>query len=245
MKLTGPDAVPPEESSSFEARIRDRFTPEPEPPWKISPSSLYQSRIESIESSTERMKQALTCCLELVPDVEPDRRVEAEHLVQQHPGQLVVEDLGVLLGGEVAVLLAGAAVLADDPVDDLAQAGLALRGADGAAEVLGRHDVGRVDAPEVGELHPALLEVHRAVAPVRHHDVAALPGHLVVGVHALSGPHPLDPQAGGSPCRDPEPSWTARARVPRARGCSHCPRHARLPLPRYAVCTRDLVSDRT
>ena len=67
MKLTGPLAVPPEESSSLEERIRDRLTPEPEPPLKISPSSLYQSRIESIESSTDRMKQALTCCGDAVP----------------------------------------------------------------------------------------------------------------------------------------------------------------------------------
>src|SRR5919112_1198197 len=67
MKLTGPDAVPPEESSSREERIRDRFTPEPDPPLKIRPSSLYQSRIESIESSTARMKHALTCCGDLVP----------------------------------------------------------------------------------------------------------------------------------------------------------------------------------
>src|SRR5436309_7489566 len=61
MKLTGPDAVPPEDSSSLEERIRDRFTPEPEPPLKIKPSSLYQSRIESIDSSTDRIKHALTC----------------------------------------------------------------------------------------------------------------------------------------------------------------------------------------
>src|SRR4051812_49477536 len=67
MKLTGPLAVPPEDSSSLEERMRERLTPEPEPPLKISPSSLYQSRIESIESSTARMKQALTCCGELVP----------------------------------------------------------------------------------------------------------------------------------------------------------------------------------
>src|SRR3954451_10000119 len=67
MKLTGPLAVPPEESSSLEERMRERLTPEPEPPLKISPSSLYQSRIESIESSTDRMKQALTCCGEAVP----------------------------------------------------------------------------------------------------------------------------------------------------------------------------------
>src|SRR5690242_17725949 len=67
MKLTGPDAVPPLESSSREERMRERLTPEPEPPLKIRPSSLYQSRIESIESSTERMKHALTCCGEEVP----------------------------------------------------------------------------------------------------------------------------------------------------------------------------------
>src|SRR5919112_2126360 len=58
MKLTGPDAVPPEESSSLEERMRERFRPAPEPPLKISPSSRYQFRIESIESSTDRMKQA-------------------------------------------------------------------------------------------------------------------------------------------------------------------------------------------
>ena len=67
MKLTGPEAVPPLDSSSRDDRIRDRFTPDPEPPLKIRPSSLYQSRIESIESSTERMKHALTCCGDAVP----------------------------------------------------------------------------------------------------------------------------------------------------------------------------------
>src|SRR5918993_6101710 len=67
MKLTGPDAVPPEESSSLEERMRERFRPAPEPPLKIRPSSRYQLRIESIWSSTARMKQALTCCGALVP----------------------------------------------------------------------------------------------------------------------------------------------------------------------------------
>src|SRR5580692_2329233 len=60
MNETGPLAVPPEESSSLEDRIRDRLTPAPEPPLKIRPSSLYQSRIESIVSSTARMKQLCT-----------------------------------------------------------------------------------------------------------------------------------------------------------------------------------------
>ena len=48
-------------------RIRDRLSPAPEPPLKIIPSSRYQLRIEFIESSTARMKQALTCCGDSVP----------------------------------------------------------------------------------------------------------------------------------------------------------------------------------
>src|SRR4029079_19132369 len=67
MKETGPLAVPPEDSSSLEERVRERLRPALEPPWKIFPSSLYQLRIESIESSTARMKQALTCCGDDVP----------------------------------------------------------------------------------------------------------------------------------------------------------------------------------
>src|SRR5918911_1391029 len=67
MKLTGPEAVPPEESSSLEERMRERLKPAPEPPLKIRPSSRYQFRMESIVSSTARMKQALTCCGALVP----------------------------------------------------------------------------------------------------------------------------------------------------------------------------------
>ncbi len=67
MNETGPEAVPPEDSSSLEDRIRERLRPAPEPPLKISPSSRYQLRIDSIVSSTDRMKQALTCCGELVP----------------------------------------------------------------------------------------------------------------------------------------------------------------------------------
>src|SRR5918998_983197 len=67
MNETGPDAVPPELSSSLDERIRERLRPAPEPPLKMKPSSRYQFRIESIESSTERMKHADTCCGDAVP----------------------------------------------------------------------------------------------------------------------------------------------------------------------------------
>src|SRR3954453_16480735 len=59
MNDTGPDARPPFDSCSLEERILERLMPEPEPPRKIMPSLVFQARIDSIVSSTERMKHAL------------------------------------------------------------------------------------------------------------------------------------------------------------------------------------------
>src|SRR3954447_21178608 len=61
MKDTGPDAVPPLESGSIDPRMFDRLMPDPEPPRKMLPSLVFQARIDSIESSTLRMKQAEHC----------------------------------------------------------------------------------------------------------------------------------------------------------------------------------------
>src|SRR3989338_4244195 len=59
IKETGPDGVPPPASRSREERSDDTLSPEPEPYLKIIPSFRYHSRIDSMLSSTERMKQAL------------------------------------------------------------------------------------------------------------------------------------------------------------------------------------------
>src|SRR5215813_15013573 len=61
MNDTGPEAVPPPASRSLEERMRDRLTPEPEPPLKMIPSLRYQPRIDSMVSSTARMKHAEHC----------------------------------------------------------------------------------------------------------------------------------------------------------------------------------------
>ena len=50
-------------SGSIDPRMFDRLIPEPEPPLKIIPSLVFQSRIDSIVSSTERMKQLWTAML--------------------------------------------------------------------------------------------------------------------------------------------------------------------------------------
>ena len=61
MNETGPEARPPPERCSFCERIFDTFTPDPDPPLKITPSLRNQSRMECMSSSTERMKQADAC----------------------------------------------------------------------------------------------------------------------------------------------------------------------------------------
>src|SRR3954471_25012951 len=61
MNETGPLARPPFERCSFEPRMFDRLMPDPEPPRKILPSLVFQPRIESRLSSTDRMKQAEHC----------------------------------------------------------------------------------------------------------------------------------------------------------------------------------------
>src|SRR3954447_20198867 len=63
MKETGPEAVPPLDRGSVEPRMFERLIPEPQPPRKILPSLVFQSRIESIVSSTDRMKQLWTATL--------------------------------------------------------------------------------------------------------------------------------------------------------------------------------------
>src|ERR1700760_4619648 len=61
MKLNGPEAWPPPDSSSIDPRIDDRFVPVPEPHLKSMPSVLARVRIESSEPSTELMKHAEHC----------------------------------------------------------------------------------------------------------------------------------------------------------------------------------------
>src|SRR3954464_11202543 len=61
MNETGPLARPPFERCSCELRMFERLIPEPEPPRKIMPSFVFHWRIDSSESSTERMKQAEHC----------------------------------------------------------------------------------------------------------------------------------------------------------------------------------------
>ena len=96
MKETGPEAVPPLASGSIEPRMFERLMPEPEPPRKIIPSLVFQSRIDSIVSSTREDEAGAALRALLEADVEPHGRVERRHLVQQDVGELGLEGVGVL-----------------------------------------------------------------------------------------------------------------------------------------------------
>src|ERR1700753_2463894 len=58
MKLNGPDARPPLDSSPSSSRRFERFVPVPEPHLNSMPSVFARSRIDSSVSPTELMKHA-------------------------------------------------------------------------------------------------------------------------------------------------------------------------------------------
>src|SRR5690606_17078053 len=69
------------------------------------------------------------------------------------------------------------------------------RGAELPPEVLLGDDVGGVEGPRGGELHPELLEGHRAVAVVGDAGIPPLPLHPGVGVLAAGGEVATDTDA--------------------------------------------------
>ena len=88
----------------------------------------------------------------LPADVEPDRAVEGGLLVDQDRSQFGIEGVGVLIGGEVALLAADLGDPVGDAADHLLDGSLALGGAGLPAEVLLGDDVGRVLRPGLREL---------------------------------------------------------------------------------------------
>ncbi len=193
MKLTGPDAVPPPLSSSLLERIFDRLVPAPEPPLKMIPSSRYQLRIESIVSSTSRMKHALAWARTPgTPMLNHTGLLNAARWVTRmyFSSSENADGLGVV--AEVAALDAPPGDRVDDAVDDLAQRRLPLGRAERAAEVLLGDDVGGVLRPAGGNLDAELLEHHRPVSDVGDARVTPLPHDLVVGIDPLRREQPAE-----------------------------------------------------
>ena len=112
-------------------------------------------------------------------------------------GQLGLERLEVGVGREVVLGLGPAGDGQDDPIDQLADARLALRRADVAAEVLADDDVRGELRPEARDLDVLLLEDELARL-VADGGGPGLPRDLVVGMDARRGPAALEGEAGGA-----------------------------------------------
>ena len=125
-------------------------------------------------------------------DVEPHRGVEGGLLGHEQVLELCAEGLGLGLVGEVVTLDAPSGDGVGDTVDDLLEAPLALRRAEGAAEVLLGEDVRRVHRPVRRDLDPELLKGNRPVAEVSDARVATIPDDLVVRVAIRGGEEPAD-----------------------------------------------------
>jgi len=104
----------------------------------------------------------------------------------------VLKDCRVFFGGKVTVVATSLGVCEHNAVDQLAKAVLALRGSYRTAKVLRGNDGARVDAPEFWKLSAALLEDGFSGLPVSLHNIAELPGDLIVWVNAWNGVNAVD-----------------------------------------------------
>ena len=103
MNETGPDAVPPPASDSFEERSVERLDPVPDPHLNSIPSVFASVRIESIESFTELMKHAEHCGRSSFPTLNQTGLLNDMYLVYEQEGELMIECIRVLLAGKIPI----------------------------------------------------------------------------------------------------------------------------------------------
>ena len=156
--------------------------PEPEPPRKMIPSRRIQSRIDSIESSIERMKHAEHCGASSKPTLNQTGELNDATWLTRIAFSSAWKVSASSSRGEVPALDAPAGDRVGDARDHLLDAALALGRGHAAAEVLLRDDVRRGLRPELRELDVALLE--RGTALAGDQRVARLPLDLVERVAA-------------------------------------------------------------
>ena len=106
MNDTGPEAVPPPASSSFDDRIGDRFVPVPDPNLNSMPFGprQRQDRVHRVLHRVDEAGRALRRLLEAA--VEPDGAVERRLLIHEDVLQVVAERLQILFGREVLLFAA-------------------------------------------------------------------------------------------------------------------------------------------
>src|SRR5207249_2352863 len=90
--------------------------------------------------------------------VEPYRRTESHHLVQQKMNEFVMKDCSILLGGEVTTLVPPLHDRRRDAAYQLADAGFAFRSTSFAVEIFRGDDVGCRHRPAFRDLDVLLFE---------------------------------------------------------------------------------------
>ena len=159
------------------------------------PSRRIQSRIDSIESSIERMKQAEHCGFSSKPTLNQTGELKEAYWLTRIAFSSASNVSASSSVDEVAAGAAPAADRVDDAADHLLHARLALGRAHLAAEVLLRDDVRRGLRPELRELDPLLVEDGLVLA--RDEGIAELPLHLLERVAARDREEALDADVGG------------------------------------------------
>ena len=135
MNETGPEAVPPPASSSFDERIAERLLPVPEPNLNSMPSVLARPRIDSIVSSTELMKQAEHCGAFSKPQLNHTGLLKAAFWWTSRCFRSSLNAGSALVGREVLLLARPLGDRVDDAADELLDRALALGRSDVAAEI--------------------------------------------------------------------------------------------------------------
>ena len=148
----------------------------------MTPSRRIQSRIDSIESSIERMKHAEHCGFSSKPTLNHTGELNDASWLTRIAFSSASNVSASSSSAKYSPVAAPAADRGDDAADHLAHAPLALGGAEAAAEVLLGDDVRRRLRPELRELDALLVEGRLVLA--RDERVAHLPFDLLEGVAA-------------------------------------------------------------
>ena len=211
-KESGPLGLPPPESFSRVERRVERSEPVPLPILEEhrlagrQPHDVLHGIIHALDEAGAALRVLVLCggplrvaglavvkiialaralaypVLVVQPDIEPDRGVERAVLVDAEPGEVVVKDRRVLLGGEIAVGLAPIGDGTGDAIHQLADGGF-------PAVLPGVGAVGDVAVKIFRD-----RDLRRQLAPgLRHFDVLLLEDHLSAVIGDFRGsPVPFD-----------------------------------------------------
>ncbi len=190
-KETGPEAVPPPESFSLLARRDEKVGARARA--ELEEHALGLGEIKNgfhvVGNGVDEAGGTLGTGFDA--DVEPNGGVESHLLVHEKVQEFVMENLGVVVGGEVAHVLAPFGDGIGDAADELLDGAFTLFGAHDPVEIFGDHDVGGRLGPGFGNFDILLFKNHFPFF-VGDGGGTQFPFHVVEGMYTLLGEVTLD-----------------------------------------------------